>query len=88
MGPKASIKSLSKRSKSSAAVHFIPDSGDVSGLLTAKEIARAADFQIAHGDAEAGAQLAEFFDGFEAFGCLAQDGTIGGQEQITIGAVA
>jgi len=40
-----------------AAVQFIADGVDMAGLLGAEDVARAADFQIAQGDAKTGAQL-------------------------------
>ena len=41
------------------AVHFVADGGDVAGLLGAEHVAGAADFEVAHGDLEAGAELAD-----------------------------
>ena len=37
-----------------AAVQLVTDGGDVPALLSAKDVARAADFQVAHGDLETG----------------------------------
>ena len=66
------------------AVHFVADRGDVSALLAPQKIPRPANLQITHGDAEAGAQLAELLDRFEAFGRLTGRRTIGRKQQITV----
>ena len=48
------------------AVHLEADAGDVAVLLGAKQVARAADLEVAHGDLEAGAELSEFLHGLQA----------------------
>src|SRR5438874_7667244 len=47
-------------------VEFIANGSDVAALLRAEEVAGAADFQIAQGDLEAGAELGEFFYRFKS----------------------
>ena len=44
------------------AVQLIAHVGDVPALLRAEQVTRAADFQVAHGDGEAGPHLAELLD--------------------------
>jgi len=44
------------------AVKLITDRADVAGLLGAEDISRPANFQIAHGDSEAGAEFGIFFN--------------------------
>ena len=53
-------------------VHVVAHGHHVARLLGAQQVARAADFQIAHGDLEAGAELGKVPDGGQAlFGHLA-----------------
>jgi len=39
------------------AIHLVTHGRDVAGLLRAKDVAGAADFQVAHGDFEARAKM-------------------------------
>ena len=48
------------------AVQLVADRGDVAALLRAQDVAGAADFQVAHGDGEAGAHVAELLDRLQA----------------------
>ena len=55
-------------------VHIIAHRDDVAGLLRAEQIARAANFEIAHGDLEAGAEFRVLADGLQPlFGNVGQD---------------
>ena len=48
-------------------VHIVADVGQVAVLLAAEDISGAAEFEVAHGNLEAGAELGELLDGGEAF---------------------
>ena len=50
------------------AVQLVADGGDVAALLGAEDVARPADLQVAHGDAEAGPEVGVFLDGLEPLG--------------------
>ena len=69
------------------AIHLVADGGDVAGLLGAKDVAGAANFQVAHGDLETRAQMAVFLDGFEPLGGHRRHRAVGRQQQIAIGPV-
>ena len=50
-----------------AAIHLESDAGNVSVLLCAKQISRAANLQIAHGNFKARSQLRELTHGLKTF---------------------
>lgn len=67
------------------AVEFETDSGDMAALLGAEEVARAAEFEVAHGDAEARAELVVLFKGVEAFVGLVDEGGVAVKEEVGVG---
>ena len=69
------------------AVKLKADGGDVAALFGAEQVAGAADFQVAHGDAEAAAQGGILFDGAEALAGLHQQAGMAGQQQVGVGLV-
>ena len=56
-------------------------------LVRAQQVAGAPDFQVAHRDAEAGAQLVGLQDGVDALPGGVRDFPVGGNQQVGIGAV-
>ena len=48
-----------------AAIKLVPDRRNVPALLGPQNVSRAANFEVAHGDLEAGPQLAELFHRLE-----------------------
>lgn len=50
-----------------AAIHLVTDGGDVAALFGAEDVACAADFEIAHGDFETGAEHGVLLEGFQSF---------------------
>ena len=66
-------------------VHVVADVADEAALLGAKDVACAADVEVAHGDVESAADGAEFLDGFEAFLGLVGEDAVGGDEQVAEG---
>src|SRR5439155_14974677 len=66
------------------AVKFEADRRDVPALLGAEQIARAANFQVAHGDFEPAAQRRVLFDGADPFAGGSQQACMAWQEQISV----
>ena len=64
------------------AVKLEAHGGDVPALLRAEEVARAADFQIAHGDLEAAAQRRVLLDGAHALAGVREQTRVSRHEQI------
>ncbi len=60
---------------------------DVAVLLAAEHVAGAAEFEVESGDAEAGAEFAEFFHGGEALAGDFGEGGFGRDEEIGVGAL-
>src|SRR6185436_2387485 len=58
--------------------------GDVPALLRAEEIARAANFQVAHRDFEPAAEARRLLDGADALPRIRQQAGMTGQKQIRI----
>ena len=54
------------RVREKGAVQLVADRRDVPGLLRAEQVARPADLQVPHGDAEPGAQVGVLLDGADA----------------------
>ena len=67
------------------AIHVESDSGDVTALLGAEEIARAADLQIAQGDFESAAETGVLLDRIHPFARIARCHGIPGKQQIGVG---
>lgn len=67
------------------AVEVEADLGDVTGLFGAEEVAGTADFEIAHGDFEAGAEGGVLFDGVDAFAGIALGDHFAGEEEDGVG---
>src|SRR5208282_4936419 len=62
-------------------------SGDVPALLGTEQVARAADFQVAHGDFESAAEAGVLLNGADAFARIGQKTGMTRQEQISISLV-
>ena len=60
---------------------------DLAALVRSQKVAGSADFQVAHGDAETGAQLVGLEDGVDALAGRVGDFLVVGQQQVGIGAV-
>ena len=69
------------------AVQLVADGGDVAALLRAEDVAGPADFQVAQGDLEAGAQLGELLDRLEPPGGVRRDAAVAVEQQVGIGPV-
>ncbi len=70
------------------AVEVEADLGDVAGLFGAEEVAGAADFEVAHGDFEAGAEGGVLLDGVDAFAGVALGDHFPGEEEDGVGFLA
>lgn len=70
------------------AIQVKADGGDVTGLLGAEEVAGAADFEVAHGDFEAGAECRVLFDGVDAFAGVAAGHEVARDHEVGVGAFA
>ena len=66
------------------AIHLITHGRDMAGLLRAQNVSRAANFQIAHRDLEARAQVRIFLDRLESLRRDRRHGPIRRQKQIAI----
>ena len=53
----------------------------------AEQIARAANFEVAHGDFEAAAERGVLFDGADAFAGVGEQAGVARQQQISVGLV-
>ncbi len=71
------VLQLPRRFFQKLAIHLVADRGDVARLLGAEDVARAANFQVAHRDLEAGAEMAVFLDRLQSLGGDRRDGPIG-----------
>ena len=69
------------------AVQVEADGFDVAVLLAAEHVARAAKFEVESGDAEAGAEFAEFFHGGEALAGDFGERGLRRNEEIGVGAL-
>ena len=69
------------------AVEVEADGFDVAVLLAAEHVAGAAEFEVESGDAEAGAEFAEFFHGGEALAGDVGERGLGRDEQVGVGAL-
>ena len=65
--------------------HIIPDRLKMSVLLCADEVARAADFHVTHGNAEARAEFRVFSDGIESSSCNFAELLVLAEGQISAG---
>ena len=81
------VLELPRRLFQQLAVHLVADGRDVAGLLGAEDVAGAADFQVAHGDLEAGAEVAVFLDRLQSLGRDRRHRAIGRQEQVAVRAM-
>src|SRR2546430_10330440 len=66
---------------------FKPHRRNVTALLGAEQVARAADFQVAHGDFEAAAQRGVLFDGADPFAGVGQQTRVARQQQVRVSLV-
>ena len=66
-------------------VHVVADVADEAALFGTEDIAGSPDVEVAHGDVEAAADAAEFFDGFEAFLSVVGEAAVGGDEHVAEG---
>ena len=69
------------------AVQVKADGGDVAALLGAEQVARSADFQVAHGYFESGTQFRVLFDGGDALAGVFRSGGGPGQHEVGVRAV-
>lgn len=60
----------------------------MAALLGAEEVAGSADFEVAHGDFEAGAEFGVLFDGGDAFSGVSGGEGVPREEEVGVGAVA
>ena len=70
------------------AIHIEADGFDMAVLLAAEHVASAAQFEVESGDAESGAEFAEFFHGGEAFAGDVGERGVRGNEEIRVGALS
>ena len=68
-------------------VEFEANGSDVAALFGAKQIARATDFEVAHGNLETAAERGILFDGGDAFADIGHETAVARQEQVGIGLV-
>ena len=61
--------------------HFL----HLAGLVVAQHFARTADFQVVHGQEEAGPQFFHHLDGFQTLGGVLGDGFLVGNQQVGVG---
>ena len=66
------------------AVEFKPDGGDVAALLRAEQIARAANFQIAHRDFESAAERGVLLHRADALAHVREQARVARQQQIRV----
>src|SRR5216117_3572774 len=66
-------------------VHLEADGGDLARLLAAEDVSGAADFEIAGGDAESGAEVGKLLDGGQALARVGGQDAIARNEQIAEG---
>ncbi len=66
------------------AIHLVTNGRDMSALLGAKDVARSANFQIAHRDLEPRPQMAVFLDRLQPLGRHRRHRPVRRQQQITI----
>ena len=78
------VLQLPRRFFQKLAIHLVADRRDMAGLLGAENVARAAKFQIAHGDLKARAKMAVFLDRLQALGRDRRHRAIRRQQQIAI----
>ena len=67
------------------AIEFKADAGDVAALLGTEEVTGAPEFEVAHCDAEAGAELVVLFEGVEAFVGLIDEGGVAVEKEVGVG---
>src|SRR5205807_466596 len=70
------------------AIHIEADGFDVAMLLASEHVAGAARFEVEGGDAESGAEFAEFLHGGEAFAGDVGKRSVRGNEEIRVGALS
>ena len=66
------------------AIQLIADGGNVAALLRAQDVAGPADFQVAHGNLEAGPQLGEFLNRLEAARGLRRDRPVAVEQHVGV----
>ncbi|MCA9246706.1 MAG: hypothetical protein KDA42_06310 [Planctomycetales bacterium] len=66
-------------------VEIKPDGGNLAVLLGPQQFSRAANFQIAHGDAETGAQIAGLGDGLQPLIGVGIELVVFGRKQVGVG---
>ena len=69
------------------AVQLVADRGDVPALLGAEDVARPANLQVAHGDGEAGAHVAELLDRPQPPGGAGREVLVRVDQQVAVRAV-
>ena len=69
------------------AIEVESDGGDVAGLLGTEEVACAADFEVAHGDLEAGSERGVLLDGRHALAGLREELCVAWEQEVGVGLV-
>ncbi len=69
------------------AIELKTDADDVAALLRTEEVAGAAKFEVAHGDAETGAELVVRAQGVEAFAADLDQARVAVEEEVGVGLV-